>query len=300
MPLFGNNKKMQAILILAHKDLPQVTKLALILNRRFKVYIHFDKKMVLTQADLKILDDNNIHHLSEVAVNWGSWSIGEATVRLMRLALDDPKISYIHVISGQDWITQSVDKLYERFDKDSKIYMTCEKAKDVKKSGEPIIWWQKYYFNYDQIQRRTFFGKFYHRALLLGQTLLRVNKFKKLNIDLEIYAGANWVDLPRDATTYCLNYLDNHPNLQKMLQTGCFSDEFWMQTILCNSSKFKDRIVNDHHRYIKWEKQNESYPAILDDRDLSTILEGDYFFARKLETKYSHSLINKLDQKNGN
>ena len=59
------------------------------------------------------------------------------------------------------------------------------------------------------------FGKFYHRALLLGQTLFRVDKFKKLNIDLEIYAGANWVDLPRDAASYCINYLESHPNLQK-------------------------------------------------------------------------------------
>ena len=79
-----------------------------------------------------------------------------------------------------------VDELYQRFEDDTKIYMTYEKASEVKKSGEPIIWWQKYYFNYDQINRRTFFGKFYHRALLLGQTLFRVDKFKKLNIDLEL------------------------------------------------------------------------------------------------------------------
>ena len=114
------------------------------------------------------------------------------------------------MISGQDWITQNVDDLYQRFENDTKIYMTYEKASEVKKSGEPIIWWQKYYFNYDQINRRTFFlGKFYHRALLLGQTLLRIDKFKKLGIDLEIYAGANWVDLPEMQLIIVLN-ISNH------------------------------------------------------------------------------------------
>ena len=177
---------MQAILILAHKNFPQVKKLALKLNRSFAVYIHFDQKMNISPKELASLSKHNIQYISEVAVNWGSWSIGEATVRLMKLALADPTISYLHVISGQDWITKNVDELYQRFEDDTKIYMTYEKASEVKKSGEPIIWWQKYYFNYDQINRRTFFGKFYHRALLLGQTLFRVDKFKKLNIDLEM------------------------------------------------------------------------------------------------------------------
>ena len=36
---------MQAILILAHKNIDQVTKLATTLNNNFEVYIHFDKKM---------------------------------------------------------------------------------------------------------------------------------------------------------------------------------------------------------------------------------------------------------------
>ena len=256
--------------------------------------------MNISPKELASLSKHNIQYISEVAVNWGSWSIGEATVRLMKLALADPTISYLHVISGQDWITKNVDELYQRFEDDTKIYMTYEKASEVKKSGEPIIWWQKYYFNYDQINRRTFFGKFYHRALLLGQTLFRVDKFKKLNIDLEIYAGANWVDLPRDAASYCINYLESHPNLQKMLQTGCFSDEFWMQTILCNSSEYRKRIINDHHRYIKWEKQHNSYPSILDEHDLDDILTNDYFFARKFESQYSHNLIKVLDKANNN
>ncbi|MBE7386867.1 glycosyltransferase [Lactobacillus salivarius] len=286
---------MQAILILAHKDIDQVTKLATILNDNFEIYIHFDKKMNVPESYKQILDKNKIHYISKIYVNWGSWSIGAATVLLMKEALKNPQINYMHVISGQDWLTDTPQNIYDRFKNNDKIYMTYFKATEVKKAGEPIIWWQKYYFNYDKINRRSTFGKFYHRGLLLIQTLFRVDKLKKLGIDLEIYSGENWVDMPRDAVEYCINYLDFHPNLLKMLQTGCFSDEFWMQTILCNSPKFRQRIIKNHHRYIKWHKQHESYPAILDMSDFDNIINGDYIFARKFDTKYSKELISNLN-----
>ncbi len=42
--------------------------------------------------------------------------------------------------------------------------------------------WQKYYFDYDKINRRTTFGKIYHRYTLLKQTLLHVDKFKECSL----------------------------------------------------------------------------------------------------------------------
>ncbi|MEN3954061.1 beta-1,6-N-acetylglucosaminyltransferase [Ligilactobacillus salivarius] len=289
---------MQAILILAHKNIEQVTKLATILNNNFEVYIHFDKKMNIPENYKQILDKKNIHYISKIDVHWGSWSIGAATVLLMKEALKNRQIEYIHVISGQDWLTIPSKNIYDKFIDNDRIYMTYSKAKNVIKKGESIILWQKYYFNYDKINRRSTFGKIYHRGLLLIQSLLRINKFKKLGINLEIYSGENWVDMPRDAVEYCINYLDSHPNLLKMLQTGCFSDEFWMQTILCNSPKFKQRIVKNHHRYIKWQKQHGSYPAVLDMSDFDNIINGDYIFARKFENPYSNELITQLNRNN--
>ena len=67
---------MQAILILAHKNIDQVTKLATILNNNFEVYIYFDKKLPIPEKYKQILNKNKIHYTSEIYVNWGSWSIG--------------------------------------------------------------------------------------------------------------------------------------------------------------------------------------------------------------------------------
>ena len=291
---------MQAILLLAHKEMPLIKELTQKLSKSFEIYIHFDTKMQLSAADEAFLKEHKIHYISEVKVNWGSWSIGEATVRLMRLALKNPAINYFHIIAGQDWVAANVEELYQHFENDSKIYMVYEKAAEVKKNGEPIIWWQKYYFNYDRVNRRSMFGKIYHRLLISMQTLLRVDKFKRLGIKEEIYAGANWADLPRDAVEYCLEYLESHPKFLQMLKTGCFSDEFWMQTIICNEPCFKERLLNENYRYIKWEEKHGSYPAILDEENLAEIQQGDYFFIRKVEAKYSSELLRQLDRINKN
>ena len=291
---------MQAILLLAHKEMPLIKEMTQKLSKSFEIYIHFDTKMQLSAADEAFLKEHKIHYISEVKVNWGSWSIGEATVRLMRLALKNPAINYFHIISGQDWVAANVEELYQHFENDSKIYMVYEKAAEVKKNGEPIIWWQKYYFNYDRVNRRSMFGKIYHRLLISMQTLLRVDKFKRLGIKEEIYAGANWADLPRDAVEYCLEYLESHPKFLQMLKTGCFSDEFWMQTIICNEPCFKERLLNENYRYIKWEEKHGSYPAILDEENLAEIQQGDYFFIRKVEAKYSSKLLRQLDRINKN
>lgn len=286
---------MQAVLIIAHRDFEQVYRLAKKLLPTFNVYIHFDKKMPLTNEQAKLLAASKIEWISEVDVNWGSWSIGEVAVRLFKLALLNEDNTYFHLISGQDWPSANVQDIYNFYEQTDKIYMTYELAKDVKIAGEKIVWWQQLYYNYDKIKRRTKFGKLYHRVILALQLLLRVNKLKKLGIELEIYHGANWVDIPRDALEYSIEYFDSHPKFRKMLETGCFSDEFWLQTILCNNDTYKARIVADNKRFVKWEQQNNSWPAVLDERDFDIVVKSHTHFARKFTQEFSMKLIEKLD-----
>lgn len=282
---------MQAVLILAHKDVSQIIALANLLKRKFLVLVHFDKSLGLTSADKERLKENNVKYFSKVNVHWGSWSIAQAAILLMQEALKNPEVTYCHVISGQDWPVTNLDQIHAFYEDNDRIYMEYRRSREVKKSGEPVILWQKYYFNYDQINRRSKFGKIYHRLLLGAQTLLRINKFKKYNITLEIYNGPNWVDLPRDAIEYCLDYLNKHTNLLRIFQTGCFSDEFWMQTILVNSPEFRKRIVRNNHRYLKWQKKNGSYPAVLDEQDFPDISKSQCHFGRKFDSTHSKKLI---------
>ena len=212
------------------------------------------------------------------------------------MALDNPKIEYIHLISGQDWPLKEPQTIYSRFENNNKIYMNYWRAVDMRKTGEPEIWWAKYYFNYDQINRRTTLGKIYHRLLLLGQTILRVNKLKKYNIKPEkIYAGQEWIDIPRDALSYAIEYYEKHLELQKIFSTSFCSDEMWLQTILCNSPEYRSRIDKNIHRFIELIEKHGSRPAILDEDDFLKIQQGDYWWGRKIERPISNRLIELLD-----
>lgn len=280
---------MQAILIIAHKNIDQVIQLTRKLTPEFKIIIHFDKKITLTSKQKEELDGVNAGYFSKIDVNWGSWSIGQVAVELMKRAMEDPTITHIHLISGQDWPLKPIEEIKAFYENNDNIYLRYYKA-DVKKGRDNALNWQKFYYNYDRINRKSLFGKVYNRLSTWTQQVLRVNKFKDLGIDLEIYTGANWCDLPRDAVEYCLNYFDTHENFRQMLKTGSFSDEFWVQTIICNAPQFKSRLKYDYHRFIKWEHIHNSFPAILDERDYADIKKSNAMFGRKFESPYSDKL----------
>lgn len=285
---------MQAILVIAHKNIEQVIELSELLRRKFEVYVHVDKKCIMSETQMRTLLSTGAYVFQDVSVKWGGWSIAEAARVLFREALKNKDITYMHVISGEDYPVKSPEIIYDFYENNNKIYMQCNPAEGSVKSGESQVIWQKYYFDYDKINRRTIFGKIYHRYSLLKQTILRVDKFKDLNVDMKLYQGANWMDIPRDAAEYFMKYFDEHENVRKLFMTGYCPDEFWIQTILKNS-EFEARIDGDIHRYVKWEKQYDNYPAVLDEREFSKIKGGNYHFARKFNPQYSTALKRKID-----
>lgn len=285
----------QAVLILAHKNIPYLIKLADKLLPAFKVFVHLDKNYPLSSTEKDELRSRSITLLQEHYVNWGAWSICASMISLLKNALEDPEITYFHFISGQDWPTLDADEIFSFYENNSSIYLLSSPAKGVRKTGERLELWQQFYFDYDKIPRQTLYGILYHRLSLLKQSLHRVDKLKDLSIELELYQGSQWADLPRDAAEYCVTFLSNNPNVAKMLQTGFCSDEFMLQTILCNSP-LKGRIVNDNHRFIKPEKQHGSLPAILDISNYEEITSGNYHFARKIDERWSLELISALDK----
>ena len=86
---------MQAVLILAHKNIDQVIELSRILKDKFEIYIHIDKKTKITERQKKLLDTLKINYISTQNVHWGAWSIVQATIDLINLALKNKNISYI-------------------------------------------------------------------------------------------------------------------------------------------------------------------------------------------------------------
>lgn len=290
---------MQAVLILAHKDIDQLLQLTKRLNGVFEVYIHIDRKAQMTNHQQDVLNTlPHVHWISTQNVHWGAWSIVQATIDLMNLALKKSDNRYFHLISGQDWPVKRPQEIYDFFSDNNKLYIWNYESAKYRKSGEPLVDWQKFYFNYDKINRKSTYGKVYHRVSIALQTIFRVNKLKKLGINLTLYNGSQWVDLPRDAVEYLISYLNANQNVLQMFKTGFCSDEFWIPTILRNNPLFAARIDTNNYRYIDWHKKHDSFPAILDENDFSKILNSGKLFMRKVKFPESSKLINELDEVN--
>lgn len=289
----------QAVLILAHRDIDQVLDLIHVLIPTFNVYLHVDTKTHLTEsqrAALKQADSCRV--IQTCNVKWGSYSIVQATVDLMELALENPDNTYFHLISGQDWPLKDPREIYQYFEHSDRLYMAYWKMLDKIKTGEREIDWVKYWYNYDTINRRSLFGKIYHRLLLVTEKLLRVNRLKQLNFDEDqMYAGREWVDIPRDILEYALNEWHHRPDLRQLFKYSFCSDEMWLQTIVCNS-RYRSRIDQDIHRYLPEAagKTHGLKPQVITSADYSAIRDGDAFFGRKFVTPESDEIIHQLSE----
>ena len=63
---------MQAILIMAHRDIQQVKMLAAVLRSKFEVYIHFDQKLAVSEEDWQAFQEMGVHTFQEINVNWAA------------------------------------------------------------------------------------------------------------------------------------------------------------------------------------------------------------------------------------
>ena len=97
-----------AILILAHKNIGQLCRLAGYFEKDCDVFIHIDKKQPVTrEEEEKLRSYKQVKAVSrEYDVNWGGTSVLESEMHLLRMAVQRSDADYFHLISGQDYPTR--------------------------------------------------------------------------------------------------------------------------------------------------------------------------------------------------
>lgn len=271
---------MQAILITAYKDKEQLQKLIKFFDLDFLVYIHLDKKSNLKSSDFII--NENVTIIKKYKITWGGINHLYAILDLLKLALNDQRVKYVHIISGQDIPIKSKSE-FRKFDHCNKIFMETE----------PLN------------KKSVYFKKRVTEGTLFSNTDSRKKYIKIINkiygclhkppycIDAKIWIGLVWCSFPRTAAQIILNYISkNNFMFWKHVR---IPEEFFFQTVLENSF-LKDFIVNNNLRYNIWHKKNGTIPAILDDKDFKNIKLSDDFFARKVDSVISKSLINMISE----
>lgn len=221
----------------------------------------------------------------------------KAIIYMMQDASENRDINYYHIISGDDWPVRSLDEIYEHYNDCDDIDILCTKISEMTDSWyKKSVPWQKYYSFLDVFNYKSTPQKILVKASVLLQRLLKVNRLKQL--DVELAQGLIWGSIPRDALLYCMDYIHKDPEFMEFMTYGHASEEFFFQTILSNSSKYKSRITKKNHRYYVYEWKNGSYPGILDESNYERIVDSDAFFARKIDSNISRRLIELLENNN--
>lgn len=275
-----------AALITAYKDYPTLIRLARSLRLEdIAVYVHLDKKTSFSDAEMAELCA--IAQVSPVrqAVYWGSYSHLDAIVGLVRSALADARISYLHILSGQDF---PVGTIVDAIDAEA-IYMDVEVYGQMHEMVHARIRYHKMLHPFEGVR---WLYRPLNRALLVLQGLFGIDR-RETRTYGNIFKGIVWLSMPREAARFCMEDAQA-TRLLNELRDFYVPEEYFFQTVLMNS-RFASQVVPENRRFTIWEEKHGAIPGILDLNDLPDIDASPSLFARKLDSRISAGLLDALD-----
>jgi hypothetical protein len=280
---------MHAALVTAYKDFDMLERLVLRLQSfDMRVFVHIDKRSPGVAQALERSRALGAEAHSWYSIHWGSRSHLGALLRLMRAALADPRVSYVHTLSGQDYPIKTAAVIESRCD--GQIFMESEPLESL--PNKVRIRFERYHLR-DLVDPLFRLPNRSNEIALRLQTLLRITRRRTRSHSL-IRKGLVWVSMPAEAARYCCES-DQAARLWSELRYTALPEEFYFQTLLA-ASPFADRIDTNNKRFMEWTPRNGSRPAVLDSRDCDALRHTDALFARKLDSQASAKLLNAIDQ----
>lgn len=274
-----------AYAIQCHKDSTQVNRMISNLDcDGVYFFIHVDSKSdIISNIQRK---SNVIFVENRMNIEWGGFSQVEATLELLREIKKHGDYSYIHVISGQDFPIKSALKIRDHF---------------MRHVGNQFI--ESIPIPQKHISRLNV----YYPPILLGRGRVRflraiykkvITNSKIFTRDIsflpEVYKGSSWFSITGDCMNYILNFIEENAQFYNFFQNTLCGDEVFFQTIIMNSP-FRDKVINDNLRYIKWN-ENDNSPITFEIHHFDKLAETQKLFARKFDRKIDMEVINKVEE----
>lgn len=287
-----------AILMLIHKYSSQQERLINHLSKDFKIFIHIDKS---TDISIDLIKKNkNVFVYKKYNVYWGSYNQILATIFLLKEAHKITPDRYIF-ISGEDIPLKSNKEIIKFFINNNDNYMSFEPL--------PKKDWTNQSGGYD---RCDYFWLNSYRGKLIKSKIIKkliseiqyineeyfITFCKKRNIKrsfsrkVELFGGANWMDLTNDCVSEILKFLKDNPKYLRYFKYTRCADEIFFQTLIINYLK-DIKIKNQLLRYIDWQT-GPDFPRILKIEDFDKMINSNFIFARKVNEKIDISLIDKI------
>lgn len=252
-----------AFLILAHNNPKGLYEfIDSIYEPNSLIYIHIDRK-----SDIQVFETVLKPFISRIRfvkcridVNWGGFSMVEATLELIKNYLEsNVKADYIHLCSGSDRLLKSFLHFVHFFEENQghnfMEYFSLPYA------GWPNNGYDRFYYEWyiDQLGSE------------LSNKLVDIKRLKgytrTIPIGYTLYGGSQWWSLTHE----CIEYIFYNSNCQSKLYNFFHNvyipDESYFHTLILNST-FSSSVVNDNQRYIDWFS-GPTYPRVLNEVDRS-------------------------------
>jgi hypothetical protein len=271
-----------AYLVLTHRN-PNLLKRAIraLSSDSAAFFIHIDLKA--DTRDFSGIGGKNIYVSEErMPVYWAEFSQVEATIRLMRQALDSSaRYDYFVLLQGSDYPLKS-SKYIEEFLETNRgsEFMSVVK---MPAPGYPLSKINKLRYPSAMAVRRF-------ASRVLAKLGLARRDYRKYLGSLEAYSGDACWALSREACEYILEFARLNPHVETFFRNTFSSDEMFFHTILGNSP-FRSRVQRSL-LYRDWPVPG-AHPAMLDDAHVTFFEQqqevfvedqfgsGEVLFARK-------------------
>jgi glycosyltransferase involved in cell wall biosynthesis len=271
-----------AYLILAHKNPNQLLRLvnALTANGVY-FFIHIDKKMEESAFKSVIANDNVVFCKNRKTVNWGGFSMIEATMELIgEMAEHIGFPDYVHLLSGQDFPLKSNKYIFNYFERNKGTnfveYFTIPCSNWTNRGLDRI----KYKWDID------------NRGFERTPELRNMNLLGPIS-DVTPYGGSQWWSLTGECVSDIFDKCKNGNELYEFYRYTSIPDEMLFQTFLMNS-KFKDTVKNNNLRKINWNSAVVS-PKIWKIGDFEELNKSLRLFARKFDENEDNLILNKME-----
>lgn len=273
-------------MIMAHGDLIHLERLIDELSdENSRLYIHLDQRIVCPNH---LLEKPGVFFIPHpYHVYWGGFSTVQATLKLMRFAIDQDFGDYYALISGADYPVKSKADFYHHLEQ-GKEFINILSPKKSKR-------YQRYlYYHFEKFDRRSYLHP--HSACFhLLELIIKLFSSKR-KPDFKIYFGSMWFILSKSCIHHILQEEANNKKYETFFKHTLLSDEAFFHTIIGNSP-FIERVV-PNLTYTYWPSKLAPGPITSTQIDIlknNTTFTGIYgtfipFFARKFSDKSTNSI----------
>jgi hypothetical protein len=236
------------------------------------IFVHLDARVESKPFQTSSADFGATYISNRVAVNWGGWSLVQASLNLMVAAEESgERFDYYCLISGSDFPLRAIETISEYLAQNAPAdyYNTVRIPSEV--ANKPSERIDRFHFDVGGATPGILARLMRRANATIEKKQLRRNYERRLG--LTPCGGSQWWTLKRETFTYVLDYVRKNPSVSKFFRNVYVPDESFFQTILETSPFRGDQRRN--LTFTDWSRPQPPYPAWMDSEHIERLIRND-------------------------